>query len=78
MAGGSGIRTWPQQPTTAEVTHGDKVILLSQNRSTCILLGQTRRLPNPGRLLPETIEVQSGTYLGQDDIVRFEDMYGRK
>jgi len=63
---------------TAEVTNGDKVILLSENQSTYIPLGQTHRLANPGKVPLEIIEVQSGSYLGEDDIVRFEDTYGRK
>jgi mannose-1-phosphate guanylyltransferase/mannose-6-phosphate isomerase len=62
---------------TAEVTNGDKVILLSENQSTYIPLGQVHRLSNPGKVPLEIIEVQSGSYLGEDDIVRFEDTYGR-
>jgi mannose-1-phosphate guanylyltransferase / mannose-6-phosphate isomerase len=62
---------------TAEVTNGDKVIMLSENQSTYIPLGQTHRLANPGKVPLEIIEVQSGSYLGEDDIVRFEDTYGR-
>ena len=62
---------------TAEVTNGDKVILLAENQSTYIPLGQTHRLANPGKVPLEIIEVQSGSYLGEDDIVRFEDTYGR-
>lgn len=62
---------------TAEVTCGDKVYLLAENESTYIPLGHTHRLANPGRLPLEIIEVQSGGYLGEDDIVRFEDNYGR-
>jgi mannose-1-phosphate guanylyltransferase / mannose-6-phosphate isomerase len=62
---------------TAEVTNGDKVILLSENQSTYIPLGQTHRLANPGKVPLEIIEVQSGSYLGEDDIVRFQDTYGR-
>jgi mannose-1-phosphate guanylyltransferase/mannose-6-phosphate isomerase len=62
---------------TAEVTNGDKVIMLSENQSTYIPLGQTHRLSNPGKVPLEIIEVQSGSYLGEDDIVRFEDTYGR-
>jgi len=63
---------------TAEVTNGDKVIMLTENQSTYIPLGQTHRLANPGKMPLEIIEVQSGSYLGEDDIVRFEDTYGRK
>jgi len=62
---------------TAEVTNGDQVIMLSENQSTYIPLGQTHRLANPGKVPLEIIEVQSGSYLGEDDIVRFEDTYGR-
>ena len=69
---------WIVVSGTAEVTNGDKVILLSENQSTYIPLGQTHRLANPGKVPLEIIEVQSGSYLGEDDIVRFEDTYGRK
>jgi mannose-1-phosphate guanylyltransferase/mannose-6-phosphate isomerase len=62
---------------TAEITNGDKVLLLTENQSTYIPLGQTHRLANPGKVPLEIIEVQSGSYLGEDDIVRFEDTYGR-
>ena len=62
---------------TAEVTRGDEVILLSENQSTYIPLGIRHRLRNPGKLPLELIEVQSGSYLAEDDIVRFEDSYGR-
>ena len=69
---------WIVVSGTAEVTVGDKVILLAENQSTYIPLGQTHRLANPGKVPLEIIEVQSGSYLGEDDIVRFEDTYGRK
>lgn len=62
---------------TAEVMNGDRTFLLSENESTYIPLGHKHRLANPGRVPLEMIEVQSGTYLGEDDIVRFEDTYGR-
>ena len=62
---------------TARVTRGDEVFLLSENQSTSIPLGVTHRLENPGQVDLEMIEVQSGAYLGEDDIVRFEDVYGR-
>ena len=62
---------------TAEITNGDKVLLLTENQSTYIPLGEVHRLANPGSILLEIIEVQSGSYLGEDDIVRFEDTYGR-
>ncbi|APW44198.1 mannose-1-phosphate guanylyltransferase/mannose-6-phosphate isomerase [Rhodoferax saidenbachensis] len=63
---------------TAEVTNGDQVFTLSENQSTYIPLGQTHRLANPGKIPLEIIEVQSGGYLGEDDIVRLEDTYGRR
>jgi mannose-1-phosphate guanylyltransferase/mannose-6-phosphate isomerase len=62
---------------TAEVTCDDKVFMLAEDESTYIPLGHKHRLANPGRIPLELIEVQSGTYLGEDDIVRFEDVYGR-
>ncbi|QDL54548.1 mannose-1-phosphate guanylyltransferase/mannose-6-phosphate isomerase [Rhodoferax aquaticus] len=68
---------WIVVSGTAEVTNGDKVLLLSENQSTYIPLGQVHRLANPGKVPLEIIEVQSGTYLGEDDIVRLEDTYGR-
>jgi len=68
---------WIVVSGTAEVTVGDKVVLLSENQSTYIPLGQTHRLANPGKVPLEIVEVQSGSYLGEDDIVRFEDTYGR-
>jgi mannose-1-phosphate guanylyltransferase/mannose-6-phosphate isomerase len=68
---------WVVVSGTAEVTNGDKVILLSENQSTYIPLGQVHRLANPGKVPLEIIEVQSGSYLGEDDIVRLEDTYGR-
>ena len=61
----------------AEITNGDQVITLKENQSTFIPQGQTHRLANPGKEPLEIIEVQSGSYLGEDDIVRFEDTYGR-
>jgi mannose-1-phosphate guanylyltransferase/mannose-6-phosphate isomerase len=62
---------------TAKVTCGEKEFLLSENESTYIPIGEKHRLENPGTLPLEIIEVQSGGYLGEDDIVRFEDIYGR-
>ena len=62
---------------TAEVTCGDKVTLVTENQSTYIPLGEVHRLANPGSIPLEIIEVQSGSYLGEDDIIRFEDTYGR-
>ncbi len=68
---------WVVVKGTAEITCGGKTILLSENQSTYIPLGETHRLTNPGSIPLEIIEVQSGSYLGEDDIVRFEDNYGR-
>jgi mannose-1-phosphate guanylyltransferase/mannose-6-phosphate isomerase len=68
---------WIVVSGTAEVTRGKEVLLLTENQSTYIPLGVTHRLKNPGKLPLELIEVQSGSYLGEDDIVRFEDTYGR-
>jgi len=68
---------WVVVKGTAEVTNGDKTFLLAENESTFIPLGHTHRLANPGKVPLEIIEVQSGSYLGEDDIVRFEDTYGR-
>ena len=68
---------WVVVKGTAEITNGDKVMLLTENQSTYIPLGEVHRLANPGTLPLEIIEVQSGSYLGEDDIVRFEDTYGR-
>jgi mannose-1-phosphate guanylyltransferase/mannose-6-phosphate isomerase len=62
---------------TAEVTCEDKVFMLGEDESTYIPLGHKHRLANPGRIPLELIEVQSGTYLGEDDIVRYDDIYGR-
>lgn len=68
---------WVVVSGTAEVTIGDKITLLSENQSTYIPLGQVHRLRNPGKVPLEIIEVQSGAYLGEDDIVRLDDTYGR-
>lgn len=68
---------WVVVKGTAEITCGDKTILLSENQSTYIPLGEIHRLANPGTIPLEIIEVQSGSYLGEDDIVRYEDHYGR-
>jgi mannose-1-phosphate guanylyltransferase/mannose-6-phosphate isomerase len=68
---------WIVVTGTAEVTCGDQKILLGENQSTYIPLGEVHRLANPGKVPLEIIEVQSGSYLGEDDIVRFEDVYGR-
>lgn len=68
---------WVVVRGTARVTNGENTILLTENQSTYIPVGTTHRLENPGKVPLELIEVQSGAYLGEDDIVRFEDNYGR-
>ena len=68
---------WIVVSGTAKVTKGEEIFLVSENQSTYIPLGVTHRLANPGIVPLEMIEVQSGSYLGEDDIVRFEDTYGR-
>ncbi len=68
---------WIVVAGTAEVTCEDKVFMLGEDESTYIPLGHKHRLANPGRISLELIEVQSGTYLGEDDIVRYDDIYGR-
>jgi mannose-1-phosphate guanylyltransferase / mannose-6-phosphate isomerase len=68
---------WIVVSGTAEVTCGERKLLLTENQSTYIPLGEVHRLANPGKVPLEIIEVQSGSYLGEDDIVRFEDTYGR-
>lgn len=62
---------------TAKVRKGDETVMLTENQSIYIPLGETHALENPGKVPLELIEVQSGSYLGEDDIVRFEDVYGR-
>jgi mannose-1-phosphate guanylyltransferase/mannose-6-phosphate isomerase len=69
---------WIVVSGTAQVTRGDATYLVSENESTFIPLGTRHRLENPGCVPLEMIEVQSGSYLGEDDIVRFDDVYGRK
>lgn len=68
---------WIVVKGTAKVTNGEQVFLLEENQSTYIPIGAKHRLENPGKTDLEMIEVQSGSYLGEDDIVRFEDTYGR-
>ena len=68
---------WIVVSGTAVVTKGGKEFILSENESTYIPIGETHRLENPGAIPLEMIEVQSGSYLGEDDIVRMEDSYGR-
>lgn len=69
---------WTVVSGAALVTKGDTEILLREDESTYIPLGTLHRLENPGKIPLELIEVQSGSYLGEDDIVRFDDVYGRK
>ncbi len=68
---------WVVVKGTAKVTRGDEIFLVSENESTYIPLGVNHRLENPGSIDLEMIEIQSGSYLGEDDIVRFDDSYGR-
>ena len=68
---------WVVVKGTAKVTRGEESFILSENQSTYIPLGMKHRLENPGTIPLEIIEVQSGSYLGEDDIVRFEDKYNR-
>ncbi|MBV8343228.1 MAG: mannose-1-phosphate guanylyltransferase/mannose-6-phosphate isomerase [Gammaproteobacteria bacterium] len=69
---------WVVVAGTARITRGEEVFLLEENQSTYIPVGVKHRIENPGMIPLEIIEVQSGSYLGEDDIVRFEDVYGRK
>jgi mannose-1-phosphate guanylyltransferase/mannose-6-phosphate isomerase len=69
---------WIVVQGTARVTCGDKTFLLSENESTYVPIGATHRIENPGKVALHIIEVRSGTYLGEDDIVRYEDNYGRE
>ena len=68
---------WIVVQGTARVTRGEDTFLLGENESTYIPMGTVHRLENPGKVPLHLIEVQSGTYLGEDDIVRYEDTYGR-
>jgi hypothetical protein len=68
---------WVVVSGTAEITRGDQVEMLTEDQSTYITLGIKHRLINPGKIPLEIIEVQTGSYLGEDDIVRFDDQYGR-
>jgi mannose-1-phosphate guanylyltransferase/mannose-6-phosphate isomerase len=68
---------WIVVSGTARITRNDETFLLEENESTFIPLGATHRIANPGKIPLHIIEVQSGAYLGEDDIVRFEDRYGR-
>lgn len=68
---------WVVVAGTATVTRGEETVLLSENQSTYIPIGMRHRLENPGMVDLEVIEIQSGSYLGEDDIVRFDDIYNR-
>ena len=68
---------WVVVEGTAKVTVGDEVKLLSENQSVYIPLGAVHRMENPGKVPMYLIEVQSGPYLGEDDIIRYEDVYAR-
>ncbi|XXF10412.1 mannose-1-phosphate guanylyltransferase/mannose-6-phosphate isomerase [Pseudomonas sp. D2-3] len=68
---------WIVVSGTAQVTNGDETYMVTENQSTYIPIGQIHALENPGMIPLELIEVQSGTYLGEDDIIRFSDNYGR-
>ena len=68
---------WVVVKGTARVLRGEETLMLTENQSTYIPLGAQHRLENPGRIPLHLIEVQSGSYLGEDDIVRLEDTYGR-
>lgn len=68
---------WIVVSGTAKITNGEESYVLTENESTYIPVGQIHALENPGKIPLELIEVQSGSYLGEDDIVRFEDIYGR-
>jgi mannose-1-phosphate guanylyltransferase / mannose-6-phosphate isomerase len=68
---------WIVVAGTAKVTRGNETFFLEENQSTYIPIGEVHRLSNPGKVDLEMIEVQSGNYLGEDDIVRLEDTYGR-
>ena len=68
---------WIVVSGTAEVTRGESVYIVSENESTFIPIGEKHRLSNPGKIPLKLIEVQSGDYLGEDDIERFDDVYGR-
>jgi mannose-1-phosphate guanylyltransferase/mannose-6-phosphate isomerase len=69
---------WIVVSGTARITRGEETFLLEENQSTYIPLGTKHRIENPGKIPLHIIEVQSGPYLGEDDIVRFEDRYGRQ
>ena len=69
---------WIVVSGTARITRGEETFLLGENESTYIPMGTKHRIENPGKVPLHIVEVQSGSYLGEDDIVRFEDRYGRE
>jgi mannose-1-phosphate guanylyltransferase/mannose-6-phosphate isomerase len=69
---------WVVVKGTAQIQCGEQLITITENQSTYIPLGETHRLSNPGTIPLEIIEIQSGSYLGEDDIVRLLDIYGRQ
>ena len=69
---------WNVVKGTARVVRGEESFLLGEDESTYIPLGTAHRLENPGKIPLDLIEVQTGSYLGEDDIVRYEDRYGRR
>jgi mannose-1-phosphate guanylyltransferase/mannose-6-phosphate isomerase len=69
---------WVVVAGTARITRGEEVFMLEENQSTYIPIGVKHRIENPGKIPLHIIEVQSGGYLGEDDIVRYEDQYGRR
>jgi mannose-1-phosphate guanylyltransferase/mannose-6-phosphate isomerase len=69
---------WIVVQGTAKVTCGDQTFLLSENQSTYVPIGAKHRIENPGKVALHIVEVRSGTYMGEDDIVRYEDNYGRE
>lgn len=69
---------WVVVKGTAQIVNGEQTLTLTENQSTFIPLGEKHRLSNPGKVPLEIIEIQSGSYLGEDDIVRLDDQYGRQ
>ena len=69
---------WVVVSGTAKVTHNGKIEIVTENESIYIHVGEVHALENPGKVLLELIEVQTGSYLGEDDIVRLDDRYGRE
>jgi len=67
-----------RRPGPARITRGDEVFLLEESPTTYIPIGVRHRIENPGKIAPHLIEIQSGSYLGEDDIVRLKDQYARE